>query len=64
MNSNWQHIFPLDEEDKHDLEGFYCDCDPRIDWDNDLVVHNSFDGREAVEQANEILRNGDSIHHY
>lgn len=54
MNSNWQHVFPLNEE--HKLEGFDCDCEPKIDFDNEIVIHNSFDGREAVEQANEILK--------
>lgn len=55
MKTNWQHVFPLNEEEQHDLNGFSCDCEPKIDWDNELVVHNSYDGRESVEQAKEIL---------
>ena len=55
MNSNWQHVFPLNEEHKHKLTGFDCDCEPKIDWDNQITVHNSLDGREAVEMAKKIL---------
>ena len=64
-----QHIYPLDEEDQHILfltytksgqEYSQCSCEP---WfrvlpnGNTLVVHSSFNGREGVEWANEILNN-------
>lgn len=35
-----------------------CKCEPRIEYQEKgtiIVVHNSFDGREGVEWANEIL---------
>lgn len=38
-----------------------CKCHPKIDFQSDsgayIIVHNSFDGREGVEWANEILNN-------
>lgn len=36
-----------------------CKCNPRIERQKNgavIVVHNSFDGREGVEWANEILK--------
>lgn len=35
-----------------------CKCNPKIEYQDNgtvIVVHNSFDGREGVEWANEIL---------
>lgn len=34
-----------------------CVCDPKIilDYDKLTIVHNAFDGRQALEWANEIL---------
>jgi len=34
-----------------------CKCKPKIEVleDRVLIIHNSFDGREAVEWANEII---------
>jgi hypothetical protein len=54
------HIAPLNDTHEHILEGASCPCEPRIIADPDsemIVVHNSFDGREGVEWANEILNN-------
>ena len=28
-----------------------CDCDPVIDWDRGIVIHNAYDKREEVEKA-------------
>jgi hypothetical protein len=52
------HILPTNDSDEHS-EGLYCKCNPRIKHtcDHVFVIHNSFDGREAVEVANEILNN-------
>lgn len=62
------HVYPANEEEEHYLECVYpeneppicpCQCDPT--WKEEegaiIIVHNSFDGREVVEQANEILNN-------
>lgn len=72
---NWQHIYPLNDEQEHDTESHPlsvigssplegtpyviwdgCACNPRVDFDNQIVVHNAFDCREVVEEAEEILK--------
>lgn len=62
----WQ-IYPDDEYYDHDMNVWdrgdetksECKCNPRlvIDYDTLFVVHNSLDGREAVEWVQEILNN-------
>lgn len=58
------HVYPVNDLKEHDTEGLTCWCCPVIEWgDADLgdpyaeplVIHNSADGREAVEQAEEIV---------
>jgi len=54
------HVYPLNDSKEHDTsnEGNTCNCNPKIvieDCSEILVIHNSYDGREAVEWANEIL---------
>jgi hypothetical protein len=54
------HVYPLNDLKEHDTsnKGNTCDCNPKIvikDYHEILVVHNSYDGREVVEFANEIL---------
>ena len=54
------HIYPADEEKRHKLgEETECPCDPHVKYNEKedviFVIHNSFDGREAVEEANRIL---------
>lgn len=43
---------------RYHKEDSTCPCKPKIEFvdDNILIVHNSFDGREAVEQAEALLR--------
>lgn len=50
------HLLPCNDIEEHE-ESSVCRCGPRVEEvDGDLlVVHNSFDGREAVEMANEII---------
>lgn len=70
MNKGWlletneinrsQEITPVDDDQEH-FSGPFCECDPYIDhlenkWTR--IRHRSFDGREAVEMANDII-NGD-----
>jgi hypothetical protein len=45
-NDGYQHIIPFGE--LHTVST-YCRCHPEID--DDLVIHNSFDGREAYERG-------------
>ena len=51
------HVYPKNDIRPHNIQDTTCDCDPKIieDHGNIIVVHNSFDGREAVEEANKIL---------
>lgn len=53
------HIYPADEENKHNLTGQICICDPEVEYVQEgdclLIKHNSFDGREALEEAKSIL---------
>jgi len=52
------HVHPLDDIEEHDLEGTQCKCNPKVIIEPDaeiIVVHNSFDGREGVEWAEEVL---------
>ena len=53
------HVYPLNDLEEHDLESTLCKCEPKLIIEPNseiVVVHNSFDGREAVEWANEILK--------
>lgn len=60
MEEEVLHIIPLNDEGEHE-ESSYCSCEPEVRLVNDvvLVIHNAYDGREAVEWANEILGNND-----
>ena len=53
------HIHPLNDIKEHDTsdKGNTCHCSPevRIAGNEIFVTHNSFDGREGVEWANDIL---------
>lgn len=63
------HVHPVSDTEDHILkcdfmvaEGVHvvycmCKCNPTFKEENSslIVVHNSFDGREGVEEANEIL---------
>lgn len=42
---------------------FECDCNPRIEKNNNtyIIIHEAFDGRQALELAQEILNNGKDI---
>jgi hypothetical protein len=55
------HVSPLDDIEEHDLSdtGNTCKCKPEVIIQPNaeiIVVHNSFDGREGIEWANEILK--------
>lgn len=55
------HILPTNDLEEHSECGD-CKCNPTIKKLSDriLIVHNSFDGREAVEWSNEILTQNQS----
>lgn len=52
------HVAPTDEKGKH-INSMKCPCFPRSikEVDRMIVVHRSADGREAMEEALEILKN-------
>ena len=52
------HVSPIDDLEEHELHGTQCKCNPKVDFSGEeiLVIHNSFDMREIIEQANEILK--------
>ena len=55
---NW-HILPINDLIIHE-ENTTCECEPKVEFLENgdmLIVHNAFDGREAVEIANEIIKN-------
>ena len=55
------HITPLNDLKEHEHEGSTCHCNPSVEIIKDtgdlLVIHNSYDGREVVEQAKDIIYN-------
>lgn len=52
------HVTPNNDLKEH-RDDSTCECDPRIKHvnGNTIVIHNSYDGREGVEWANELLNN-------
>lgn len=52
------HAYPVDEEARHELTGTACPCGHRVDWSeaDAIVVHRSWNGRELIEEAEEIIR--------
>ena len=53
------HVIPTKDLEEHE-ELSTCKCNPKVEILEEsgavLIIHNSFDGRELVEQANEILK--------
>ena len=51
------HVYPLNDVWGHVTDGEDCPCEPEIKEENGtlLIVHNSFDHREIVEQALDVL---------
>lgn len=64
MDNVW-HVYPVEDNQEHALVALelngapycQCKCEPEIknEGDSFLIIHNSFDGREGIEWANEIL---------
>lgn len=61
------HVYPNNDTHEHTLISIatfgevewicLCDCGPKLIIENDtpIFVHNSFDGREGVEWARELI---------
>jgi hypothetical protein len=57
------HVVPVDDLKKHSEDSAVpCDCDPKVQMeDGDMIlVHNSYDGREMIEEATKILNRRDN----
>lgn len=53
------HVMPINDLKEHE-ESTTCACEPHCEWQpngNLVVVHSSYDGREAIEEFNEIMNN-------
>ena len=49
------HVFPIDDLRDHVLVGCDCWCNPEYDEVDDIVTHNSMDGREDFETGKRKL---------
>lgn len=58
------HIYPVNDEQDHVLEGVDCPCNPTVNWEDEetgeiyaepICIHNAFDCREIVEEAERLL---------
>lgn len=49
------HVYPLNDKKTHKLKGVDCECNPKIEVNgaNLLIIHNSYDNREVMEQIHE-----------
>ena len=57
------HVYPMNDQREHETgETTTCWCDPQLITDEPeiIVVHASMDGRELVEQAEEIKTNAET----
>lgn len=48
------HVYPVNDTVEHDTESISCWCKPRIEENGQLVIHNSFDGREDFEEIDYV----------
>ncbi len=64
-------VTPINDTESHEDYSSTCKCYPTVKFENGnmIIIHNSFDGREGVEMAKEILnktngkRNNDKTRH-
>jgi len=54
--SDSYNVLPVNDLKEH-TESEFCECEPKVEIVNGIAIitHNSYDGREAVEWADEIL---------
>ena len=46
-----QHIYPCEDLKPHVTDGTPCWCNPTIDDEDDIVIHNAMDQREKYEEG-------------
>lgn len=44
-----KHVIPTNDDREHEYNTT-CDCEPEVDWDASIVIHNAFDKREEHEK--------------
>jgi hypothetical protein len=44
------HVYPVNDLRDHVINGDPCPCLPRTEQDGAIVIHHSYDGREAKEK--------------
>ena len=51
------HVYPVNDKYEHTLEGKDCMCVPRVELEGAtlIIIHNSYDGREVIEEARGII---------
>ncbi len=61
MANNDVHVYPINDLREHIVDGPGCPCKPRIEIEGAtlIYVHNSWDHREIVEQAIDIMNEAD-----
>jgi hypothetical protein len=53
-NNIW-HVYPVNDLKSHTLEGLECECNPKIQIQDNLAVivtHKAYDHREWLERSN------------
>ena len=46
-------VYPLNDEVEHDLFNPSCWCNPSVEENGQVIIHNSFDRREDFEEIME-----------
>lgn len=46
VDEHYTHIYPINDLVNHNLIGVECICNPTIDVDSSLVIHDALDGRK------------------
>jgi hypothetical protein len=61
MADNDSHIYPINDLREHITVGVDCPCKPEVEvvGASLLIIHNSFDHREIVEEAIRIINGED-----
>lgn len=45
------HGFPQNGKDGVELAGFDCPCGVKVDWENKIIIHESFTYRKRIEDS-------------
>ena len=49
----WRHVYPIDDLIEHNTgivdADYCCQCNPKYDWDNCIIIHDAMDRRESFQ---------------